>query len=261
MCILFIAHQQRQDYPLIIAANRDEFYERPSAPADFWPQHPHVLAGKDLRAGGTWMGVSHNGAIAALTNIRAPQHNKDDAKSRGELVSQWLKQNPSGTGNDMEMFSDQLRQDRQHFNGYNLVFGYPHQLQVYNNHTDNLHPIENGVFGLSNADINTPWPKVEQGTNALSDYVTHSNQINPEDLFSILRHDNQAPDHLLPQTGVPHEWEKALSSIFITMPTYGTRTSTLVMVDNKGHLNWFERTFNAQGEATQTNGFAFDIAP
>ncbi|NDV90113.1 hypothetical protein GTH32_02750 [Alteromonas sp. 345S023] len=290
MCILFIAHQQHYDYPLIIAANRDEFYERPTAPATFWDRHPHILAGKDLQAGGTWMGVTHNGAIAALTNIRAPQHNNEDAQTRGELVKQWLVQNPShtmtnscawadkaiqprsstntatmfpnsGSARSVNMFSKQLRQHRHLYNGYNLVFGYPHQLQVYNNYSDTLDTLAKGVFGLSNADINTSWPKVEQGTGALSEYVKNATNIAPEDLFAILRQDNKAPDHLLPQTGVPHEWEKALSSIFITIPTYGTRTSTLVLVDNYGKLRWLERTFNTQGKTTHTNTFSFNISP
>lgn len=277
MCILFIAHQQHRDYPLIIAANRDEFYERPTAPATFWPQHPHILAGKDLQAGGTWMGVTRNGAIAALTNIRAPQRNNEEAKSRGDLVKQWLVQNPSHTiahsgslankkiypssrAQTMHTFCNQLRHYRHRYNGYNLVFGYPNQLQVYNNYSDTLDTITKGVSGLSNADINTPWPKVEQGTRALNEYVKNAAKIKPEDLFAILRQDNKAPDHLLPKTGVPREWEKALSSIFITMPTYGTRTSTLVIVDNDGELRWLERTFNIVGKTTHTNAFTFKIS-
>ena len=260
MCILFIANKMRDDYPLIIAANRDEFYVRPTAPSTFWESHPHLLAGQDLEANGTWMGVTRNGKIAALTNVRDPRNINSNAVSRGELVANWLKQDPGKMERDAQsQYSATLEKTRHQFNGYNLLFGNVDALQVYNNVNNSTHSIDTGVYGLSNADIATPWPKVTQGVSALNDYVQQQSTINEEDLFDILRHENKAEDALLPDTGIGYEWEKALSSIFIQTEKYGTRTSTLLLVDKNNTLTWKERCFSDKGEAIETRAFSFSI--
>ncbi|MCH2258621.1 MAG: NRDE family protein [Alteromonas sp.] len=260
MCILFIANNMRDDYPLIIAANRDEFYARPTAPSSFWKSHPHLLAGQDLEANGTWMGVTRNGYVAALTNVRDPHNINKNAVSRGELVANWLKHD------SVEMkpvaqsqYLATLEKTRHRYNGYNLLFGDINSLKVYNNVNNSTHIIDTGVYGLSNADIATPWPKVTQGVTALNNYVTKQNIINDEDLFDILRYDNKADDAQLPDTGVGYEWEKALSSIFIQSEKYGTRTSTLLLVDKNNTLTWKERRFSDKGEAQETRAFSFSI--
>lgn len=257
MCILFIAVNKNPQYPLIIAANRDESFARPTTSSGFWPQFPDVLAGKDLEAGGSWMGVSTSGHIAALTNIRDPQKVAADRQSRGKLVLDYLKQadhagSPSG-------YLQWLRKHRQGFNGYNLLFGRYQpkngvQLHIYNNHQNSHKTLKTGVYGLSNADINSPWPKTSRGVQALSDNL---DAIVPGDekLFALLKDARQADDTDLPETGVPREWEKRLSSIFIRGEDYGTRSSTLLLMDNAGHLHWSERTFNNQGEAQKTISF------
>ncbi|WP_334020179.1 NRDE family protein [Alteromonas sp. S015] len=260
MCILFIANNMRDDYPLIIAANRDEFYARPTAPSTFWENHPHLLAGQDLEANGTWMGVTRNGSIAALTNVRDPHNINSNAVSRGELVANWLKQNAASKEYaNQSAYLATLENTRHQFNGYNLLFGNVNALQVYNNVNNSTHTIATGVFGLSNADIATPWPKVTQGATALNDYVQQQSTINDDDLFDILRHDNKAKDALLPDTGIGYEWEKALSSIFIQTEKYGTRTSTLLLVDRNNTLTWKERRFSEKGEAMETRAFSFSI--
>ncbi|GGD54697.1 NRDE family protein [Lacimicrobium alkaliphilum] len=258
MCILFIAVNKNPHYPLVIAANRDEFFARPTAQSGFWPDSPEVLAGKDLEAGGSWMGVTTHGRIAALTNIRDPKRMVANRKSRGKLVLDYLKQaehaaTPKG-------YLQWLEQCREAFNGYNLLFGQYRpgsgvQLNVYNNHTNSHTTLDTGIYGLSNADINSPWPKTSRGVQALS---ANLDNIQPEDerLFSILKDAQQANDADLPETGIPREWEKQLSSIFIRGEDYGTRSSTLLLMDNKGHLHWSERTFNNQGEATKTISFS-----
>ncbi|MCZ8531581.1 NRDE family protein [Alteromonas sp. PRIM-21] len=260
MCILFIANKMRDDYPLIIAANRDEFYARPTAPSTFWESHPHLLAGQDLEANGTWMGVTRNGKIAALTNVRDPHNINKNAVSRGELVANWLKQNPAQKDYaEQSAYLATLEETRHQYNGYNLLFGDVTALRVYNNVNNSTHSIDTGVYGLSNADIATPWPKVTQGVTALNDYVQQQSRINNDDLFNILRHENKAEDALLPDTGIGYEWEKALSSIFIQTEKYGTRTSTLLLVDKNNTLTWKERRFSDKGEAVETRAFSFSI--
>ncbi|WP_269521269.1 NRDE family protein [Alteromonas sp. BMJM2] len=264
MCILFIARQQHPRYPLIIAANRDEFYARPTAPAAFWDDAPSILAGRDFEANGTWMGVTQSGKIAAITNVRAPSEVRTDAISRGELVTNWLKDDKAQfTGQVTEQLTEQylqtLSDTRHRYNGYNLVFGNASALHVYNNVNNSVHPIQQGVFGLSNADIITPWPKVTQGVTSLNKYVSQHDTINTEDLFALLRNEDKADDQHLPSTGIGYEWEKALSSIFINIPSYGTRTSTILLVDSSGELSFKERTFTEKGETTQTREFSFKI--
>jgi len=261
MCILFIANNIREDYPLIIAANRDEFHARPTAPSQFWNENPNLLAGRDLEARGTWMGVTRNGKIAALTNVRQPDNIKQNAVSRGELVVNWLL---STSDNSASAHATTLHATREQYSGYNLVFGQITEqgtgnLSVYNNANNTLHTIEEGVIGLSNADIVTPWPKVTQGVNALTDYTRNSAKIHTEALFAILRQDNKAADDVLPNTGIGYEWEKALSSIFIQTPEYGTRTSTLLMVDNNKRVRWLERQFSVSGGVLDTREYAFHI--
>jgi len=181
---------------------------------------------------------------------------RTDTQSRGALVSNWLTQEQTNSA----QYLATLKADRQDFNGYNLVFGDIGRLQVYNNFHDSVSEISDGTWGLSNADLHTPWPKVTRGIERLSHYVSSSPHIHEEALFAILRDDTQAMDHRLPDTGVGYEWEKQLSSIFIQSPQYGTRTSTLLLVAANGQLTWRERTFLPSGEASQTQQFVFPIS-
>lgn len=242
MCILFVANQQRKDMPLVIAANRDEFYRRATEPSHFWPDYPDMLAGKDGEAGGSWMGVTRQGQIAALTNVRAPDAMRENARTRGELVTQYL------TGALGSTPSGLLRQQRSAYQGYNLVFGSVGNLSVYNNIEDRLEHLTPGIHGLSNATLNAPWPKVTRGMQALSHYCEHATAIHKDDLFTLLRDDVQADDEVLPDTGIDKAWEKRLSSIFIQSPEYGTRSSTLILVDHTYTLHWHERQFNRSGK-------------
>ncbi|MCC2607307.1 NRDE family protein [Planctobacterium marinum] len=245
MCILFIAVKQHPNYPLIIAANRDEFYQRPTSESHFWEKCPDLLAGQDLEAGGTWMGVTKGGFISALTNIRAPHLNRDDADSRGRLVLDYLSQPQLRPD-----YVQRLHQQRHHYNGYNLLFGRWNDLAVYNNHEDSLQFLSPGFYGLSNANLNSPWPKINKGVQALKTYCQQQQYVDSESLLALLRNEEKAADHLLPQTGIPEQWEKQLSSIFIQSEGYGTRTSTLFWVDTQGDAMWHERTFNPQGQIT-----------
>ena len=254
MCILFIAVNQHDDYPLIIAANRDEFHARPTASSEYWQTQPELLAGKDLKAGGTWMGVTRNGKVAALTNVRDPKTLRDDARSRGELATQFL------LGNDDHFtVAARLQASRADYNGYNFLYGDWHNLHVYNNHLNETRHLSDGVHGLSNASLNAPWPKVTQGMRELTEYCQNGHDIEEEALFSILACDKKAEDHSLPNTGVPYEWEKQLSSIFIQGEDYGTRCSTLLLVDKQRKVSWTERSFSPAGEVIGQKHFDFII--
>ena len=245
MCILFIAVEEHEDYPLIIAANRDEFFNRETQTSRFWTERPELLAGKDLVAGGTWMGVNKSGYLSALTNIRNPNKLKSDAQSRGELVLNYLNNKPL-----KEDYLKELHNTQHNYNGYNLLFGHWKNLWVYNNHNDQCQVLTKGFHGLSNADLNSPWPKINRGVANLQDYCHSKGHLKDNVLFDLLMDDSLAEDHLLPITGAPVEWEKKLSCVFIRGEEYGTRSSTLLLVDNDNNLHWHEKTFNTDAICT-----------
>jgi uncharacterized protein with NRDE domain len=252
MCILFIAVDEHPDYPLIIAANRDEFYARPTAASEFWPDENTILAGKDLQSGGTWMGINRNGHLAALTNYRDPTQLNNDCPSRGQLVSDYLL--------TMDSAYDEILKDTSNdYNGYNLLYGHWRDLRVFNNTDNTLHKLTRGFYGLSNAYLNTPWPKVSMGTELFRDYCQSAEHIQPEGLFDLLMDGRKAAPDDLPDTGIGHEWEHILSSIFIQSPDYGTRSSTVLLIDNNGHSQWFERSLDATGNFESEQAYAFDI--
>ena len=242
MCLIVFAWQVMPSTPLMAAANRDEFYDRPASPADWWDDHPHVYAGRDLHAGGTWLGVSRSGdcgsRFAAITNIRAPHLIRDDAPSRGELVSDYLKASMTP-----EEYIAQIREDAHRYNGFNLLVGDRKSLIWFSNHGHdnpaNGQPLSPGIYGLSNALLDVPWPKVVRSRAQFSSLLCQSA---PEDAyFEMLNDTAQAPDIRLPDTGVSLEMERMLSSVCIQSPTYGTRVSTLVHMPVEGHAILRER--------------------
>jgi uncharacterized protein with NRDE domain len=256
VCILFVAIEQHEHYPLIIAANRDEFFNRPTLPSHFWGEQKQVLAGIDEQAGGTWMGINQAGNIAALTNIRAPDSIQQDAVSRGKLVSHYLCQPKV----DYEV---DLQRTKQHYNGYNLLYGPWNNLKVYNNHLDQISTLTQGFYGLSNASLNSPWPKLNKGVSRLKAYCEQGEQdshnVEFTALFDLLLDTSPALDHELPQTGVPIDWERRLSSIFIQGENYGTRSSTILKVDKYNRVSWCERTFSNTANCVSEQNYQFNI--
>ncbi|MEP0176159.1 MAG: NRDE family protein [Paraglaciecola sp.] len=252
MCILFVAVNQHKDYPLVIAANRDEFFNRETTESHFWPPNQQILAGQDRVAGGTWMGVNKQGYLASLTNIRNPEKVNPDAVSRGELVSHFLKQ-------PIDNYKEQLSSTRQNYNGYNLLFGKWNSLAVYNNHNNELQALTDGYYGLSNADLNSPWPKINKGVAALEAYCKDGHDIHSNILFELLLDTSKAPDEELPKTGVSIEWERYVSSIFIKGKDYGTRSSTVLKVDKNQHVFWHEKTYDSEANCTSSRNFNFNI--
>lgn len=242
MCIIFIAYRYHPNYNLITAANRDEFYKRPAEPAHFWDDHPSILAGRDLEQMGTWMGVTRTGRFSALTNYRNPsEFEKTDKKSRGHIVRDFL------AGDETPFnFLKKLQQERLHYKGFNLFVSDGDSLMYYSNIGNEIKHLEPGIYGLSNDQLDTPWPKVEKGRQQLKQLLKSG--LNHERLFAILADQEPAPEKELPQTGIPLELEKTLSSIFIKSPDYGTRCSTVLTIDQDQYVRFIEKTFGPNGK-------------
>lgn len=253
MCLILFSYKQHPRYPLVLLANRDEFYDRPTAPASFWEERPDLLAGRDLREGGAWLGMTRRGRLAALTNYRDPASLRSQAPSRGWLVRDYLCCNENA-----EMYLEQLAPQADRYNGFNLLLGDPFRLFYFSNRQAWL-ALSPGLYGLSNRVMNTPWPKVDKGRDRLHALLSCCDAPQPEDLFEILRDTARPEDHRLPDTGVGLEWERILSSIFIASPGYGTRSSSLLLVDRERRVTFMERTFHGGAEPRMTVEFQFDI--
>lgn len=237
MCLVNFQFQTHPTYPLIVVANRDEFYERPTEPAHFWEDHPTILAGRDLLQMGTWLGVSKAGRFAALTNFRDPQL-KPGHLSRGDIVRDFL----IGQQEPLD-FIEELKKSRDSYGGYNIVFGDSRQLFHYNNILDEMNEVSPGTHSLSNHTLNTPWPKVEKGKQRLTECLLLE-EVQVEPLFELLKDENVAQDSELPDTGVGIELERSLSPLFIQMPNYGTRSSTVLLMDENQKITFAERTYH-----------------
>ena len=236
MCLILVAWRVHADYPLVVAANRDEFFARPTAPAAFWKDAPQLLAGRDLEAGGTWMGVTCKGRFAALTNFRDPAQNRSGAPSRGGLVADFL------TGDETpQTYLERIATHGSQCNGYNLLVSEGETLWWSSNMGGESRPLQAGVYGVSNHLLDTPWPKVGAGKTALAQALDRL----PDDqaLFALLQDDGIHPDEDLPQTGVPLDWERLLSSAFVKSPEYGTRGSTVLSIERDGWTSFDEQTW------------------
>lgn len=241
MCLILLAWKSHPDYPLIVAANRDEFHARATQPAHIWPDiEPELIAGKDLQAGGTWMGVTQSGRFAAVTNYREVPL-VDSELSRGQLVTDYLFGKQSA-----QNYAEQLASQR--YAGFNLLVGDNDQLLHISNRSDTITAIQPGIHGLSNATLDTPWPKVQIGKSQLQQLL--SDQFGHADLQKLLGDDRTAEDGELPKTGVSLEVERMLSARKIISPNYGTRASTTLLVGNNGHIDFCEQSYSPHGEPT-----------
>lgn len=249
MCILFIAYQMHPKYSLIIAANRDEMYARPTKAAHFWDDNDTVLAGRDLKQHGTWLGITKSGRFAALTNFRNPKENQENKQSRGHIVKNFL----TSQLTPYEYLCS-LQEERNRYAGFNVIVADQEKMYYYSNVENEIKQIQAGIHGLSNHLLNTPWPKVEKGKQKLQTIV-EQNDVTPDALFELLADKEKAPEDQLPNTGVPLDIEKQLSSIFIDMEGYGTRCSTVLLVNKDGMVTFSERTFPDGSE----NQFVFQI--
>lgn len=251
MCIIAIAYRVHPAYPLVIASNRDEFYDRPTAPLEYWETHPEILAGRDLKSFGTWLGVNKKGKIAAVTNYREPKAANNTGKSRGALVFDFLADDiPADT------YLKRVEDQKNDFNGFNLIAGTVHGLFWYSNRNSGITALPPGIQAISNNLLNTPWPKVEKIRQGFSTIICNNTRIDPEILFDLLKDQSKPPDDQLPDTGIGKTWEKVLSPVFIKSDIYGTRCSSVILIDNAGKVMVYERTFEG-GETALTRCFEF----
>jgi uncharacterized protein with NRDE domain len=237
MCVLFIAYRHHPKHPLIVLANRDEFYDRATAGAARWEDHPGVTAGRDLVGGGTWLGIADGGRFAAVTNYRDPSRPVGRI-SRGRLVADFL----TGDAKPKEYMMG-VEEVANAYSGFNLILGSANDLYYFSNAAnESPQRLSPGIYGLSNHLLNTPWPKVSNGLAAFERLISND-EFSREKGFGLLADESLAADTDLPDTGVGIDRERILSPIFIRTPVYGTRGSTIVVANSKGGLELEERVF------------------
>lgn len=243
MCLIVIGWRCRPDLPLVVAANRDEWRDRAAEPAHWWPDHPEILAGRDLKAGGTWMGVTRSGRFAAVTNFRDPSDRRSTARSRGELVTQFLLSRDAPSA-----FLAAVAARAGEYNGFNLIAGDRESLWYLGSREGEAREIAPGVHGLSNHVLDEPWPKVIRGRHAMERALCEGDAVPA--LLELLGDTAGVADRELPSTGVGLEWERRLASPLITGADYGTRASTVVSWTGAGEVFFEELTRAADGSET-----------
>jgi uncharacterized protein with NRDE domain len=257
MCLILFSYRIHPDYRLIVAANRDEFYARPTAALDYWKDHPDVLAGRDLKGNGTWLGVTRSGRLAAITNFREPAATIENAPSRGRLIGDFLIGNTAP-----QRYLKSVSETGYTYNGFNLIAGDLAGLYCYSNRAAAVRQLQPGIYGISNHLMDTPWPKIKRGKALLQDQLCGREKIDVAKLWKILADRTLPADKDLPDTGVGLEWERILAPLFISSPDYGTRSSSIILMEYSGRTTFMERTFinaaNAIKEG-ETVTYNFDI--
>jgi uncharacterized protein with NRDE domain len=240
MCLILFALQQHEDYPLVVIANRDEYYARPTQAAQWWPDMPDIFAGRDLEAQGTWMGVNKNGRFAAVTNVREPGNVSPARLSRGNLTRDYLASNDPA-----ETFLESVESTAGDYAGFNLIVGDSSGLFFYSNRHPGIRCILPGIYGVSNGLFDEAWPKLVSGKQALAASLKTSLENNV--LMQILTDNNTAEDEHLPETGVPLNIERMLSSRFIRSNDYGTRACGIVKFTSQKQIIFVEHNYNHSG--------------
>ena len=246
MCLILFSWRDHPRYRLVVAANRDEYFRRPAAPAGFWDDHPTVLAGRDIEAGGTWLGITLEGRFAALTNYRNPADRNPTAPSRGALVSDFL----AGNAGPLEYLQG-VEKRAAGYNGFSLLVGNAAALYFLSNRAGHIARVQPGIHGLSNHVLDTPWPKVEKGKAEFLELL--GNSLDTEAALRLLADTERAPNANLPSTGVSPEMEERLSAIRIpAVNGYGTRCSTVVCLGHDGKIEFHERSYREDGSTSNT---------
>ena len=252
MCLILLAHGAHPDFPLVIAANRDEYYERPTAKAAFWQDHPSILAGRDLECMGTWLGVTRSGRFAALTNFRDPRERKTDAPSRGTLVSDFLQ-----SQQEPLQYLEEIAARAPAYNGFNLLVGDVDRVFYFSSREGAVLEVPPGIHGLSNHLLDTPWPKVARGKQRL--HAALADEPSVDALLDLLHDCEPAAESELPDTGIGAPMERVLSPALIVSPQYGTRASTAVLFRSDGIVDFAERTILPGGAIGATVGLRFSL--
>lgn len=256
MCIIFFAYKSHPKYKLILAGNRDEFYDRPTRNAGYWWDYPEILGGRDLEKKGTWLGINKSGEFSAITNYRDFSLLVHDPISRGNLVKDFLTE-----GQSPKTYMKVLKKNGHQYNPFNLLVGDKSSLYYYSNVEDAIKEIKPGIYGISNSLLDVSWPKVVRGKEIFQDIINSKEKIHPKD-FDCLLADKELPkDEELPDTGIGIDWERTLASIFIESPNYGTRASTILMIDNNNHITFMEKSLqNHVTKKWNEVSYEFDIA-
>ena len=257
MCLIVFAYRYHPRLPLVVAANRDEFHARPTRSAQFWSsgqQHADLLAGQDLTQGGTWLGLTRSGRFAAVTNIRSPG-SAAGRKSRGNLTSNFLLSNEPATD-----YLQNLQDSVNDYAGFNLLLGDQNGLYYLNSLSAQIEKISPGIYGLSNATLDSDWPKVILGKAAIRNLLDDGD-ASIDALTAIMMDREQAPDSQLPQTGIPLELERQLSPSFIVNPQreYGTRCTTAIVIDEQGAVSFSEQNYDADTAIISRQVFSFPL--
>lgn len=249
MCLITFALDSHPRFRLVLAANRDEYYARPTAGAAFWEDMPQILAGRDLQSGGTWLGVTGAGRLAAVTNYREPFRDEGERLSRGRLAADYL-----AGGMPPDAYLEAVRQQGRSYRGFNLLVGDRAGLWYYSNRGGAPWRIASGLHGLSNHLLDTPWPKVVTARERL-ERLLDEDVPDPEELFALLRDADPFPDRMLPDTGIGLQRERLYSSLFIAGKEYGTRSSSLVLIGRDGRVDFHERSYDQDHAVIETVRF------
>ena len=255
MCLIVFSWQPDSQYPLILAANRDEFYRRPTQAADFWNDSPDVFGGRDLEAGGSWMAINKNGRFAAVTNYREVP-SPAGLYSRGALVSDFV------TGSQPASdYLHALQQQSDKWSGFNLLIMDSTGLYYFSNRTKDhrIFPLPHGIYGLSNHLLDTPWPKLLRVRNSFTQALKESVPPDSKRLVELMHDSYQPPEEQLPDTGVSKGVEKLLSSCFIASEDYGTRNTSVLMIDSHSQLQWVEQEYLPEGVAGESHQFKIKL--
>jgi uncharacterized protein with NRDE domain len=261
MCLIVLSYCDHPGYRLIMAANRDEFYNRPTRPLSFWPDRPDILAGVDLKGGGTWLGVTTSGRFAAITNFRDIPSLRENTPTRGNLVKDFL----TGSASPAQYLKE-VRALGDRYNGFNLLVGDTKSLYYYSNKNSDIHHLAPGIYGLSNHLLNTPWPKILRAKNKFCYALSRFPMVQSQPLFRILQDTWRPPDNDLPDTGIGLEWERILSPMFIVSDVYGTRSSSVIIWKENGQIEFSERSHDdgengTWDEQSATKTFQLQLDP
>ncbi len=254
MCLILFSYAKHPHYKLVLASNRDEFYARPTLPLAKWSGKKTFWAGKDIQNNGSWMGITKDLRIAAITNYRDPSLIKKDAPSRGLLVRNYLESNQLPFD-----YLNEIKPTAVNYNGFNLIAGDRDELYYFSNVSGKIEKIVPGLHGLSNRFLDTPWPKVKNGKEKLAAILSQPKAIESDDIFALLNDKSIAPDQELPDTGVGLELERMLSAIFIKSENYGTRASSIILIDKDDRVTFIEKSYIKRGiDSFETKLTKFD---
>jgi len=245
MCLYILYYQSHPHYPIILAGNRDEFYERNASPLHRWTDHTNIIGGKDLKEGGSWLAVNNNGNFAVVTNYRDPANLRDNVVSRGSLVSNFLIQEYKP-----EEYLNKISESDNDYNGYNLIIGNHRKVYYYSNIIHHYKKLTKGIYMLSNHLLDTPWYKTLRAKRMCSEVIGMMKEIDIDALLRIFTDYTIAPDDQLPDTGIGYKLERMLSSIFIESAVYGTMATTILTIDNEGKVNIHEKTYKPAGQTS-----------